>query len=444
MDSNNEYEGVHLTLPAQPAFVSLAESCVEQAAELLGLSGDKLMKLGLAVEEIFLHLVRVATGEKPISLQVVPGSISVGVHIDLHSDSLNLKAMNIVSSDDVQGLVEREDFDQIGLLLAAHLIDNFLIEQVAAGTYRLSLRQERVYPKTTISDCKPFQAQMPFVLDETPSVSTLQRACILAFASYPDQAFRPNFETPGRFTDLVQGGDFAAFVLKDATGGVCGLILWEETGKESVVFNGPYLFTRNNRREGAMILVEAFIGRVARSPAIIAFTHQATDMLPMEQFELLGALHYCPPEKECLILQAYYRHLHEDHGASVWAHPDLVPFLEKEYERLFLVRTIMTTADYGETRADVSVFGVELDKNRSLAIIRPMLNGYDISRNIGRHLATLQQQDIRNIVFILDLASGWQAEMAGPLMAAGFSAQLIQPLAGRGDCVVFQYAAAAS
>lgn len=440
MNSKIVNRSISLKLPSQTQFLPIAQDCVEKASELFGLTGVKLMKLGLAVEEIFLHLARLTDGEKEISLHIIPGSISVDIQFELQSDSLNLSAMNIVSADDVQTMLEQEDFNQIGLLLAASFIDKFYLKHLSESRYSLLLSQEKEYPQLTSGTFDSFSAKPPFVLDESPTANTLQQACIQALALYPEQAYSTTFQQPGRFSDLVQGGDLAALVLKDSVGSICGLIIWEKGEEKSVTFYGPYIFTDTHREKAAAQIVEGFIGFVARSRAIITFTSQATNMLPMAQFESLGELRYCPPKGNCLTLQSCYRHLREDHGETVWAHPALIPFLEEHYERLVLIRHIQATGEHGETRADASVFGVELDSLQSLAIIKPMLNGQDISQNISLHVASLRKQKIHNIICILDLAIGWQGAMAGPLMEQGFTAQFVQPLAGRGDCVIFQYA----
>jgi len=429
---------ISLKLPAQKKYFPLVQNCIEKASEILGLSGLKLMKLSLAVEEIFFHLVRVAGEEKRVFLHISPGAVSVDVRFLLRGDSLNLQAMNIVSSD-VEQMLAQEDFSQMGLMLAASSIDSFLLEHTTDPYYSLILRQEKEYPEITTSSFIRFSAKPPFVLDVSPSAETLQQACIQALAIYPDQAYSRTFRQPGRFADLVLGGELSAMVLKDGPGSICGLLIWENTEGKSVAFHGPYIFVDKEGADAARTLVDGFISNIARSPAVITFTSQATDMLPMEQFEALGTLRYCHPSANCQILQSCYRHLREDHGEAVWAHPDIIPFLEEEYGRLTLARDIRETGEYDAAREDVSLFGVELDAVNSLAIMKPMLNGTDIADNISRHITNLSKHKFCNIVCIVDLGIGWQAAMCGSLMQEDFSPQLIQPLAGRGDCVVFQY-----
>ena len=54
---------VSLELPARSDFLPLIQDCVEKGAALFGLKDARLMGLNLAVEEIFLHLCRVSSGD---------------------------------------------------------------------------------------------------------------------------------------------------------------------------------------------------------------------------------------------------------------------------------------------------------------------------------------------------------------------------------------------
>ncbi len=440
VDLKNNDQSIKLSLPAQAPFMVLAQNCVEGASKVLGLSDGKTMRLSLAIEEIFLHLVRMSGGgDRNISLSISRGAISVDVQFELQSEDLDLQAMNIVSSDDVQSLIEKEDFNNIGLLIASRFIDKFLINNVSRYNYSLLLRQENEYPQIEPSEFKPFIAAPPFKVDDDPQPSSLHQACIQALALYPDQIFNTTFRQPGRLSDLVTGGEFAALVIQDSIGSICGLLIWELNAEKSVNFHGPYIFTENLKDEVAQQLSDTFINMVARSQAIIAFTRQATDELPMQQFESLGQLKYCLPEEKCLTLQACYRHLRDDDGEAVWADPSLVPFLNKEYDRLVLVRDIRETGEHGERKADSSVFAVEINKMNSVAILKPMIDGKDIKNNIDRHVTNLLKENVNNVICILDLGVGWQAAISGILLEQGFRAQVILPLAGLSDNVVFQY-----
>jgi hypothetical protein len=435
---------VSLELPARSDFLPLVQDCVEKGAALFGLKDAQLMGLNLAVEEIFLHLCRVSRAGEAVALTLVPAPTGVDVRFSVPSGALRLGGLNIVAADAIESLLDQEDFNQIGLLLAAGFIDFFSLQMTADQRCLLNLRQERGYPAVPpLKSAKKNQPSPPFRIVKQPSSETLQQACLQVAAHYPSYMYAVQFRQPGKFADLVRGGELQALVVEDAIGTICGMLSWVADSGKAIRFHGPYVFV-DQHQDISTLLVEECISRIARTRANIMFTTQATEELPMEQFETLGTLSYCPEEDSCVTLTSCYRHLREDRGLAVWSHPDLEPFLRSEYERLVLLRDIRLTGDHGAGRDDNSVFGLDLDKESRLAIIRPLLDGRDIGDNLALHLTHLVKRQVSNVLCIIDLGLGWQAAMSRELLQQGFVPRLIEPLAGKGDCVVFQYAAVQS
>jgi hypothetical protein len=131
--------------------------------------------------------------------------------------------------------------------------------------------------------------------------------------------------------------------------------------------------------------------------------------------------------------------LREDFGASVWAHGDLIPYLEKKYDEHVVMRTIRPTADMGERVVDASVFSTRLSRELSEVVLRPMLNGNDNAVNLKRHVETLCTEGFKNIFFFIDLSLGWQAALGADLLANNFIPALLLPHGGQSDVVMFQY-----
>lgn len=438
-------QSVDLRLPARADFLPLVQNCVEKGATISGLSENRLMGLVLAAEEIFLHLCQVSRPGERISLRLSPAPTGVDLQFSVKSKALQLGGLNIVATDGVESLLAKEDFNQIGLLLAAGFTDHFSLHMPGEQECILQLRQEREYPDPgNQSAGERHQAAEPFQLTTAPTTQILQLACLQTTAYYPPYLYTNQFRHPGKFADLVLGKELACLLLQDAMGSTCGMICWETSSERAVRFFGPYVFCSNDQQEIARQLTDFFIGRVARTRANIVFTAQATDDLPMQQFEQLGTLDYCPPDEQCVSLQACYRHMREDHGMALWCHPALEEFLRREYTRLVLIRDIRLTGEMGAHQDDTSVFGLDMNRSSSLAIIRPLLDGRDMTENLALHISHLIKQNIHNIRCIIDLGHGWQAAMAGALLEQGFTPGFIQPLAGSGDCVVFQYAAVQS
>ena len=432
---------VILTVPAQADFLSVVRESVEKGAALFGLAEMNLMGLSLAVEEIFLHLCRVSGTGESLSLSLAQVATGVDLEFTIKAAALSIGGLNVVTGNKVESLIEQEDFNQIGLLLAAGFIDHFSLRQSSAREYSLLLRQERGYPEASVQETtKQRVSKPPFSVVSSAPAELLEQACLQVLGLYPAYLYAPFYRYPGKFSDLIRGDELSALVVIDTTGAVCGLISWIPDSGGAIRFHGPYVFSTDYDDDIATLLVDEFIGQVVRTSAKIVFTSQATNALPMNRFELLGTLDYYTDNKECTTLTSCYYHLREDHGLAVWAHPELADFLEKEYERLFLPREIRLTTDHGGERDEASVFGLKLNKKSGLAIITPLLDGMDIQQNMSLHLQHLVSQQISNILCIIDVGHGWQAQMSGVLLQQGFTPRLVQPLAGKGDCVVFQYA----
>jgi len=126
-------------------------------------------------------------------------------------------------------------------------------------------------------------------------------------------------------------------------------------------------------------------------------------------------------------------------GASVWAHPSMVDFLEEVYREHVLMRDIRETDGQGETLPERSVFSARLQPELSKARLLPMVLGADADECVKHHVAKLSEENYTNIFFRLDLAYGWQAVLGGILMENGFVPKLVLPYGGKSDVVVFQY-----
>lgn len=175
------------------------------------------------------------------------------------------------------------------------------------------------------------------------------------------------------------------------------------------------------------------IQRAARTEALGLFSGRATADLPQSDFECLG---YLDKDKAVKI---WYRHLGEDPGAVVWSHPDLIPFLEAQYQSLILMRQIRPVQDMGEAIPDRSVLSTRLSPRLSEATLMPLVGGKDMGGCLANHVQTLKAEGYTSILLLIDLAQGWQASLAGPAMDKGFTPKMILPYGGSSDQVVFQY-----
>jgi hypothetical protein len=142
-------------------------------------------------------------------------------------------------------------------------------------------------------------------------------------------------------------------------------------------------------------------------------------------------------------MPTFYRHLQEDDGAAVWAHPLLEEFLTREYRRLWFARDIKTVCDEGELHSRHCVISAEFDKQQGTVILRPVWWGDDAEETLVGDVEILRKDGIRSIFFEMDLGKPWQSYFNPALEQSGFEPRLILPYCGKGDLVVFQHRAGA-
>jgi hypothetical protein len=236
---------------------------------------------------------------------------------------------------------------------------------------------------------------------------------------------------------MVNKNDLDVAIALDPHGALGGMICWHNQRTPSVNFFGPYIFAKNDRL--AELLTKHLLQTVARTPAAGLFSEMATDQLPTRDFESMGHLVLQTENNRHIRQNCWYRHLQEDLGASVWAHPDMMIFLQETYDKHVLMRDIKTTDGKGETLPDRSVFSARLQPELHKASLLPMLLGTDAADCVEQHVKALTSENYTNIFFRIDLAYGWQATLGGVLMNHGFVPQLVLPYGGKSDVVIFQY-----
>jgi hypothetical protein len=194
--------------------------------------------------------------------------------------------------------------------------------------------------------------------------------------------------------------------------------------------------------QGIDPLLEYMLSSLARSSVCCLFSDpDATPPgldLSGHGFELLAKLKRGGYES-AEPLPVWFRHLREDDGLRVWAHPSCIPFLEEVYENICLIRTIQPVESLKSRTKDRSLFATALNREKKEAVLRPLLDGWDNAENIARHLRVLRNEGFERILFRLDLAEGWQAALGGDLVEQGCKPTLVLPLAGGSDVLLLAY-----
>ncbi|MDP2849407.1 MAG: ATP-binding protein [Humidesulfovibrio sp.] len=448
-----------LELPPDVAYLPTAASAAENAAQVFGLDRNGTLKLSLAVEEFFAYLCRFAGREEPLRLTLSQGGTFVRVAFRFRAGDVSLRALNFAAQVDLASGPDSlsDQAAELGLLVASRTTDRCSMESSGSGVYVLTAEVDRQYPEAAPL-CTP-QFLIPPISVSRPedgplAKGLLQHAALLAAERYPVRACPASFFRPERFADMVTAGQYQALLAQDATGKPAGLLCWRASGPKSVVFSGPYVFDaapdRVLAKETARLLAERFLSAVARTEAVCAFSERPTSDVPEGWFESLGSLTLRGEDGEGESPQAaLFRHLREDVGGAVWCHPDLTPFLERQYNLLAFSRDILK-AEPTQTHhtTEHSLLATSLDRRRGLAILRPLLDGQDFATNLAAHVSALKEQAQEgpppDILLHLDLSEPWQAALYPAIRGCGFEPRLILPHAGASDLLVCQHVTAHS
>ncbi|MDQ7785097.1 MAG: hypothetical protein RDU20_19585 [Desulfomonilaceae bacterium] len=425
---------VTLTLFARTTFLPLATSFVEKSALALGLEEGDALTLTLAAEEIFAYLCRTGAPERPVLMRCRGGGYFVETEFLFQPQEFDMRAFNLAvtpSLDTGQGI------DETGLLIASRMVDRFHFASHDNGL-RVSLTKERAYPAPpdlTTAVTRPLER---FSI-ASPEPEELKELVRLIHSYYKGHVLPGNFDFPGKVADMAAARAYQAFVARDDAGHIGGGIIWGFPTQKTVGCSGPYVFGQPQSSVMARELIDECIGAVAKTQAVGIINRFPTEHLPVGYFERLGTLTVETSSGRYTEMPVLYRHLQEDPGATVWAHPLLKDFLEREYNRMVFARDIKSIRDEGEIRSQFSVISAEFDKLQAVVTLRPVWWGDDAQETLARDVEILENDGIHAIFFEMDLGRPWHSRFSPALEKTGFQPRLILPNCGKGDIVVFQH-----
>jgi hypothetical protein len=426
-----------LKISLNQELLPVATSFVENSAIAFGLSRTEALSLTLATEEIFSCLCRTVSDEDLLSIGCSHGGYCVRAEFSIPAADFNLKAFNLTTT---LSPGEDSDLEEMGLLIASRSVDHFhIIEE--PGAIRLLLVKEKKYPEVE-AGTEVRTSPLKNHSIRTPDGEELKIFARLVASHYRDHIIPMDLKYPGKLVDMVRFGECQSLFVFDREGQIGGGILWRWAGAKTMECLGPYLFNQALDSGMANELLEACLKAIAKSKAIGLINRLPTQDLPVEQFESLGSLTFFSNDGASKILPAYFRQMEEDPGLVVWSHRDLADWLQGEYRRLVLPRSIQRMTPEGETVNRWSVLATDLDRFNQMATLRPIRFGSDAAENLAAHLNLLQKESFRRIFFELDLGASWQAGFAPALIHSGFLPRLVLPYAGIGDIAVFQWEAA--
>jgi len=425
---------VSLNIPAVKDFLPAVTQCVETASLFFGLGRDESLKLRLAAEEIFSYLCdRVCRG-KPVDMVCLGGLFYARVEFQFSVSALDMGALNMTTAVPVDG-----DMTQMGLVLASRTVDRLYMTTGVPNSVVLAVEQDKAYPRLDGTSGKTVTARGALTVVE-PDAEEVRRFALQIGVGVPDPLRPDFFHYPGKVADRVAAGDCRALVARDEAGTLAGGILYRPLTERMVEVFSPCIFDPAREDDLAAALMEACLAKTARTKAVglVNLTGLPASLRP--QFETLGELTYARPNGAPLVGRAFCRLLHEDPGCQVWTDAALMPYLEREYARLFLARDIRDVRSLGEKPgAGSSIFAAEIRRERSEAWLRPLWPGRDPGENLSRHIELCRQQSLANVFFTLDLGVVWHAHLVPVLMGRAFKPRVLLPFAGQADLVIFQH-----
>jgi len=399
---------------------------------MFGLGRDEALALTLATEEIFTYLCEGIGSDSPLVMTCASGGYYVTEEFHFAAKHFDMRAFNLTARASFE---DETAVRETGLLIASRMVDRFHFAGNDTGL-RLTLVKEKAYPFAPDVEAPIAKPLKEYSVRE-PHPEELKLFVSLVNAHYRADLTPPGFAFPGKIVDMVSCGEYAPEIAVDDSGRIGGGIVRRWDGTRLVEFFGPYVFNQPPGSSIARDLVDACINAIARSPAVGLITRYPTPELPQEYFEALGTLFF-PGVGGVTELTAFYRHLEEDTGATVWSHPSIEGFLKDEYRRLAFARELLPVREDGELPSPFSVLSAEFNRAGRGVTLRPVWWGSDATELVAAHVDILTREDISGLLFEMDLGKPWQCHFSPALLECGFEPRLVLPYAGKGDLVVFQ------
>ena len=424
------------SFPFEAPFLPLALEFTEQASRAFGFGQREFSGLVLAVEEIYSGYLDQLHGSAGIDLVLDNEHYQLRLTICFRMAHPKLRAFNLTYRIDPD---DEDSLSGLGLMIAARSVTHLSIELGSDEQVCLHLIREREYAAATplaLPDA-PWPAAVRL---HSPSGEDIRYfGGLLASRQTP---FLPAFlERPEMAADML-AADALGAILASAGETLVGGVFWRRLSESTIELFGPYLLFPDDDDALLTRLLDEAVGRISRSGARALLRRQGPLRGFERFFDFLGELQLATAPvaggaAESLAWPHYYKQLREETGGVVYAEPRFAAFLRAEYDRLCLPRQVRETSPTGSGSGDASVFSVDFEHRRSLATLRLLAKGDDLSENLAAHLALLAHEKIDNVLVEIDSGCDDEIGFSSVLYDAGFLPRLLIPDAGRGDLVLF-------
>lgn len=435
------------SFPFSADFLPLAMGFAQRSASGFGFGERETGGLVLAVEEIFVFYLEQLAESGAIDLQFENEHYRLRLTLRFRLANPDLRAFNLTYRVDPDS---DASLAGLGPMIAARSVTQLRLDFGRDEEISLQLIREKDYAPVAPLALPALSATQ--VQTQTPRLHLPERDDIRHFAAllagqglaFVPAAFVPDFLTrPGMAADMLDCGALGA-LLASAGDAMLGGVLWRRRSESTIELFGPYVFYEDSGDAVLTQLLDEAVGRISRSGARTLLRRQGR--LPGYErfFDFLGELNLrdasgasASPGSEASAWTHYYKQLREESSGTVYAEPRFAAFLRAEYARLFLPRQVRETALQNEGRTTYSLFSVDFEHARSLATLRPLIAGRDMTENLAAHLSLLEQEGIRNAIVEIDTGRNEETAFAAALYDSGFSPRLLLPDAGKGDIVIF-------
>lgn len=429
-----EPQRITTRLPFQISLLPLATAVVEHGAAGFGYTRREGGGLVLAMEELFAFYVRQAAPDSAIDIELEDQGYRLALTLTFRMANPDLRAFNLTWNCSVDS---EESLELLGPMIAARSVSSLRLDFGAEERVALRLTRNRDYPPAASVALPPAHLAGPLRLLD-PSLDDLRH--FVAMAVTAGLPFLPGFlSRPGMAADMLAAGHLHALLIEQDNW-IRGGVLWRPLTDSCLELYGPYIFGADVEEQGMTLLLDEAVARISRSPYRGLVRRQGALAGFARFFDFLGTLSL-RSQAGVVDCTCYARQLKEESSGTVYCGEPLAAFLDEQYDRLCMPRQIRPTAGDVSRLREASVVTVEVEYARSLAIIRPLCAGRDMTANLAAHVALLRDQGIDNYLVELDTGRSEDTAFAAPLAEAGFVPRLVIPDAGQGDLVIYDHPA---
>ena len=432
-----------ITVPRNEEQLPHLLSMVERAASHCGLGAREAASTTLAAEEIFIYLCQGESGEQTVKISFIPAKYYLRLEFLFSKSEFDFRAFNLTHEADFDA---EDDVQSVGLLLASRSVDHLRLTREQGNALRLVLVKEKAYePQAAGDDTTPPAS----ALECTSRLATLVEAeqfALTALQHLGQEQLPPFFVYPGKLPDMVEAGEYACAVAVNTDGKLAGGLCWQRGTAQTLECYGPYLFCNDEQDVTQQLRVDLLnlcLTDLSTASAVGLINRYPGGRLSSRDFDELGSYSIYKGDGSSETEVIYFRQLHEDPGAKVWAAPALEDFLLQEYRRLVLPREVEFVQaempeDERENGSEHSVLTADFQRAQNEVTLYPLWPGRNMEDNVARHVRLLEKENWKNIAAEVDLGLPWQADFTNALLKHGFTPRIILPHAGQGDVILFR------